>query len=113
MGVAEVTAKTACILVLQGGGAMGAYHIGAFQALREYVFEPDWVCGISMGAIIAGNVPERRLERLDAFWAAISQPVVMSAFDSVPFRISEHKLSFATTLLFGQPGFFTPHSLNT
>ena len=69
----EPAVKPTCILVLQGGGAMGAYHIGAFQALQEDGFEPDWVCGISMGsingAIIAGNVAERRLERLDAFWA--------------------------------------------
>jgi NTE family protein len=89
-------AKPACILVLQGGGAMGAYHIGAFQALQEGGFEPDWVCGISMGAIngaiIAGNVAERRLERLDAFWNAISRPSVIPPFGGTSLRSWEHKL---------------------
>lgn len=64
--------KPTCILVLQGGGAMGAYHVGAFQALTEHRFEPDWVCGISIGAIngaiIAGNAPGERLAQLDRFW---------------------------------------------
>ena len=109
-------ARPTCILVLQGGGAMGAYHIGAFQALREGGFEPDWVCGISMGAIngaiIAGNVAERRLERLEAFWAAISRPPVIPAFGGTRLRTWEHNLSFATTLLEGQPGFFKPRAVN-
>ena len=109
-------AKPACILVLQGGGAMGAYHIGTFHALHEDGFEPDWVCGISMGAIngaiIAGNVAERRLERLEAFWAAISRPSVTPAFGGTRLRTWEHDLSFATTLLEGQPGFFSPRALN-
>ncbi len=95
---------------------MGAYHIGAFQALQEYSFEPDWVCGISMGAIngaiIAGNAPERRLEKLDAFWAAISRPFSMPTFGGVRVRSWEHGLSFARTLLLGQPGFFVPRPLN-
>ena len=53
-------------LVLQGGGALGAYQAGVYQALHEAGMEPDWVCGVSIGAInsaiIAGNPPERRLE---------------------------------------------------
>jgi NTE family protein len=108
--------RPACILVLQGGGAMGAYHIGAFQALQEGGFEPDWVCGISMGAIngaiIAGNVAERRLDRLDAFWAAISRPSVIRPFGGTRLRTWEHRLNFATTLLAGQPGFFKPRAVN-
>jgi NTE family protein len=108
--------RPACILVLQGGGAMGAYHIGAFQALQEGGFEPDWVCGISMGAIngaiIAGNVAERRLERLDAFWAAISRPSMIPLFGATGLTTWEHNLSFATTLLQGQPGFFKPRAVN-
>ena len=117
-GVAEVktAAKPHCVLVLQGGGAMGAYHIGAFQALREAEFDPDWVCGISMGAIngaiIAGNAPEQRLEKLDAFWAAISRPFAMPTFGGVRVRTWEHDLSFANTLLFGQPGFFAARPMN-
>jgi hypothetical protein len=61
-------------LVLQGGGALGAYQAGVYQALHEAGMEPDWVCGVSIGAInsaiIAGNPPERRLERLHIFWTA-------------------------------------------
>ena len=112
----ELAAKPACILVLQGGGAMGAYHVGAYQALQEDNFEPDWVCGISMGsingAIIAGNVAERRLEKLDAFWAAISRPSVVPASGGTKLKTWEHDLSFATTLLEGQPGFFSPRVVN-
>src|ERR1700729_1469182 len=63
-------------LVLQGGGALGAYQAGVYQALHEGGVEPDWVCGVSIGAInsalIAGNPTERRLERLHAFWDRIT-----------------------------------------
>ena len=63
-------------LVLQGGGALGAYQAGVYQALHEDGMEPDWVCGVSIGAInsaiIAGNPPERRLERLRTFWDRIT-----------------------------------------
>ena len=56
------------VLVLQGGGALGAYQAGVYQALHESGMEPDWVCGVSIGAInsavIAGNPPEKRVERL-------------------------------------------------
>ena len=65
-------------LMLQGGGALGAYHIGAYQALAEHNLHPDWVAGISIGAInaaiIAGNRPEDRVGRLAALWEAISWP---------------------------------------
>ena len=63
-------------LLLQGGGALGAYQGGVYQALAESDLHPDWVAGISIGAInsalIAGNPPGRRLERLRAFWEAVS-----------------------------------------
>jgi NTE family protein len=70
-----------CIaLVLQGGGALGAYQAGVFQALAEADIEPDWIAGISIGAfnsaIIAGNPPEARVEKLRQFWEAITQPYV-------------------------------------
>src|SRR4051794_31458726 len=65
-------------LVLQGGGALGAYHIGAYQALHEAGYAPDWVTGISIGAfnaaIIAGNPAEQRLAKLTEFWEMISRP---------------------------------------
>jgi NTE family protein len=58
-------------LVLQGGGALGAYQAGVYQALHEDGMEPNWVCGVSIGAInsaiIAGNPPEVRLEKLRIF----------------------------------------------
>ena len=63
-------------LVLQGGGALGAYQAGVYQALLEAGIEPDWVAGISIGAvnsaIIAGNPPEARVARLLGFWEAIT-----------------------------------------
>src|SRR6476619_3376652 len=64
------------ILLLQGGGALGAYQAGAYQGLAEAGFAPDWVVGISIGginaALIAGNPPERRVERLREFWERVS-----------------------------------------
>jgi NTE family protein len=63
-------------LVLQGGGALGAYQGGVYQALAEANLHPDWVAGISIGAInsalIAGNPPEKRVERLREFWETVS-----------------------------------------
>src|SRR5208283_5584926 len=60
------------VLVLQGGGALGAYQVGVYKALHEAGVEPDWVIGTSIGAInaslIAGNKPEYRLAKLEAFW---------------------------------------------
>jgi len=65
-------------LLLQGGGALGSYQAGVYQALHEAGLEPDWVAGISIGAIncalIAGNPPERRVERLREFWETVSAP---------------------------------------
>ena len=64
------------VLVLQGGGALGSYQAGAYQALCHHDFEPEWVAGISIGAvnaaIIAGNEPEKRIERLKDFWEMAS-----------------------------------------
>src|SRR5580704_13708550 len=63
-------------LVLQGGGALGSYQAGVYQALSTSEYVPDWVAGISIGAInaaiIAGNPPEMRVERLRAFWEGIT-----------------------------------------
>src|SRR4030088_1911859 len=61
------------VLVLQGGGALGAYQAGVYQALHEAGVEPDWIVGTSIGAInaslIAGNAPDKRLPRLREFWS--------------------------------------------
>src|SRR6476661_968363 len=63
------------VLVLQGGGALGAYQVGVYQALHEAGVEPDWVIGTSIGAInaslIAGNPPAERMPRLKEFWSRI------------------------------------------
>src|ERR1700733_6726871 len=72
-------AKALRVLVLQGGGALGSYQAGAYQALCRHDFEPEWVAGISIGAInaaiIAGNPPEKRVPRLKEFWELMSSPV--------------------------------------
>ena len=69
---ATTPAKAMPVLVLQGGGALGSYQAGAYQALCRHDFEPEWVAGISIGAInaaiIAGNDPDRRVARLKEFW---------------------------------------------
>src|ERR1700729_2738487 len=76
---ARTPAKAQRVLVLQGGGALGSYQAGAYQALCRADFEPEWVAGISIGAInaaiIAGNPPEKRVERLKQFWEMVSSPV--------------------------------------
>src|SRR3974390_1121153 len=66
------------VLVLQGGGALGAYQVGFYQALHEGGVEPYWIIGTSIGAInaglIAGNKPQDRLGRLDEFWRRVKSP---------------------------------------
>ncbi len=99
------------VLVLQGGGALGAYHVGVYQALHEAGIEPDWVIGTSIGAInaaiICGNPPGHRLEHLDAFWRQVEQQaVVAGAFD--PFGVAA-MLGTMNTVLRGIPSFFTPN----
>jgi predicted acylesterase/phospholipase RssA len=68
-----------CVLVLQGGGALGAYQAGVFEALAGNGYSPDWVAGISIGAVnaalIAGNPPERRVRNLRAFWEQASSRI--------------------------------------
>src|SRR6201988_868458 len=108
-------------LLLQGGGALGSYQAGVYQALAEANLHPDWVAGISIGsvnaALIAGNSREKRVEKLREFWEAVSAPVLG------PFGVkydpsieitdpSAHRLLNQThaffTLLCGAPQFFTP-----
>ncbi len=78
-------------LVLQGGGALGAYQAGAFETLSETRYQPDWVVGVSIGAInaaiIAGNPPKRRVERLREFWQLVSSglPQVSDALSLTPW----------------------------
>ena len=102
-------------LVLQGGGALGSYQAGVFEALAFSEYFPDWVAGISIGAInaalIAGNAPEHRVERLRNFWEEITSPTRLwpSAPDG-PLAAWQHQASALTTLMFGQPGLFTPRA---
>jgi NTE family protein len=101
-------------LVLQGGGALGAYQAGVYQALHEAGLEPDWVAGVSIGginsAIIAGNPPERRVERLREFWETITARRIWAYTpDGDDPRKARNTWSSMMTMLFGQPGFFTPH----
>ena len=73
------------VLVLQGGGALGAYQVGVYEALHDAGIEPDWVIGTSIGAInaavIAGNRPVDRMDRLNAFWrmsSCLRSPPILS-----------------------------------
>jgi NTE family protein len=101
------------VLVLQGGGALGSYQAGAYQALCHFDFEPVWVAGISIGAInaaiIAGNAPETRVARLKEFWEMVSSPVPWNPITkSERGRSLFNETSAALIATFGVPGFFQP-----
>src|SRR2546423_9132426 len=108
--------KPRIVLLLQGGGALGAYHIGAYQAMQEAGYEPDWVSGISIGAInaavIAGNAPEARLAKLEQLWHEISWPDEWGALLSGELRRAFNQWNFGAALLFGQPNFWLPRVPN-
>ena len=97
-------------------GALGAYHIGAYQALAEHGFEPDWFSGISIGAInsavLAGTPPAERVARLEELWRLISWPEVFRPLRLLPLDILHNTLSNAEALVIGQPHFFRPRPLN-
>jgi NTE family protein len=101
------------VLVLQGGGALGAYQAGAYEALASAGHTPDWVAGISIGAIngaiIAGNPPERRVPRLREFWEQVSSLLPVAPFfnDNVSRR-AFGETSAALVAITGAPGFFEP-----
>ncbi len=101
------------MLVLQGGGALGSYQAGAYQALCHFDFEPEWIAGISIGAInaaiIAGNPREKRVGRLKEFWEMVSAPVPWNPITkSDRGRSLFNETSAALIATFGVPGFFTP-----
>jgi len=116
-------------LVLQGGGALGAYQGGVYQALAEAAIEPDWIAGISIGAInaaiIAGNPPTARVEKLREFWQLVTGPklewpaagIWASAADLTPALKSDaarsvvNQLAAARALVSGAPGFFAPRAV--
>ncbi|MCB1840512.1 MAG: patatin-like phospholipase family protein [Rhodospirillales bacterium] len=109
-------------LLLQGGGALGAYQAGVYEALYEGGVEPDWVAGISIGAvnaaIIAGNKPENRVRQLKDFWEGLTQhpgSFLDSLFENMVEKsgTTAHGLwnqAYANMyVLGGVPGFFKPH----
>jgi NTE family protein len=95
------------VLVLQGGGALGAYQAGVYQALHEQSIAPDWVIGTSIGAInaalIAGNAESERLPRLGAFWHGVEKPLPGFAPPALDL------LARLDTVVRGVPGFFAPN----
>jgi NTE family protein len=108
-------------LVLQGGGALGAYQAGVYEGLHEAGIRPNWLAGISIGAlnaaIIAGSPEHERVERLRAFWeticaAPVEWPAGEGLADAMPFafdlRSLHNALAAMRALLQGQPGFFKP-----
>ncbi|HEX6833970.1 MAG TPA: patatin-like phospholipase family protein, partial [Rudaea sp.] len=126
-GAAAKTYDTVA-LVLQGGGALGAYQCGVYEGLHEAGVRPDWFAGISIGAInaaiLAGNAPEQRVDRLRAFWERISTPAVplpRPAFDwqrewidalgkNGAARGWADAIGAWSALLHGQAGFFVPRT---
>lgn len=104
-------------LVLQGGGALGAYQAGVFQALVEAGIEANWLSGVSIGAInasiIAGNKPGDQLDRLRDFWETVSSRKVWHFTpEGDYFRRLRNQTSAMMTMMSGLPGFFKPRDLN-
>jgi NTE family protein len=101
------------VLVLQGGGALGAYQVGVYQALHEAGIEPDWVIGTSIGAInasiIAGNRPAERMSRLKAFWQSVEHGAFQQAVGAMPLWGT--MASRWLTMTSGIASFFKPNPL--
>jgi NTE family protein len=109
--------KLRIVLILQGGGALGAYQAGAYQALHENDLTPDWIVGTSIGAInsalLAGNPKATRLQQLKTFWGRVSHDdaVDLARLPDAQRRSSVW-LSAFDTVLRGVPGFFTPRQFS-
>jgi len=101
------------VLVFQGGGALGAYQAGTYEALSAGGIEPNWIAGISIGAInaaiIAGNPPERRVAHLRKFWDLVSSRLTLPplATDENSRKLF-NETSAALVASTGAPGFFEP-----
>jgi NTE family protein len=103
-------------LVLQGGGALGAYQAGVYEALDDAAIQIDWVAGISIGAanaaIIAGNPPERRVGRLREFWHGLTSGLpTFPLWPGTAMREAVHVLSAGWVASAGVPGFFAPRAV--
>src|SRR5438270_4593175 len=101
------------VLVLQGGGALGAYQAGVYHAMHEAGIEPDWVIGTSIGAInagiIAGNQVEDRLPKLREFWRRVQRREILHF--GAPWRPIVEAVADFTTMTRGIPGFVEPNPL--
>ena len=111
--VAGAHADEECILVLQGGGALGAFQAGVFESLGKVYREPSWVAGISIGAInaalIAGNAAKDRVPKLRAFWELVSSSAPLPSMPcSVAAREALNEASATQVMVYGVPGFFKP-----
>ena len=111
-------------LVLQGGGALGAYQAGVYEELANTAYQPDWIAGVSIGAInaalIAGNPPARRIERLSAFWHLVSSgmgpspdklsatPWLKAYSEMAKPRGAFNQFSALWSAMLGIPGFYNP-----
>jgi NTE family protein len=104
-------------LVLQGGGALGSYQAGVYEALASSEYLPDWVAGISIGAInaaiIVGNAPEKRVTQLRSFWEDVTAPTALWPSGlGAQLAVLQQKASGLSSLMFGQPGFFAPRPVH-
>lgn len=99
-------------LVLQGGGALGSYQGGVYEAMAEHYKDIDWVAGVSIGAInaalIAGNAPEDRVAKLKGFWDLVSSGAGQQLPSTLGDRVVLNQWSANAAIFFGIPGFFTP-----
>ena len=105
-------AKARKALVLQGGGALGAYQAGVYSALSHTSLQPHWIAGVSIGAInaalIAGNAPEHRVDKLREFWHLVSSGTSQRLPTWFGDRATQNQVSAAMASLVGIPGFFEP-----
>jgi NTE family protein len=111
--ISKARSKPKVGLVLQGGGALGAYQAAVYATLAEGGYEPDWIAGVSIGAIngaiIAGNAPEQRAEKLRAFWQEITDGVAAKPFlEGDVLRGFFNGWSALASIASGVPGFFRP-----
>lgn len=106
------------VFLLQGGGALGAYQVGVCQRLIDEDWQPDWVIGTSIGAInaaiIAGNEPSARSDKLQTFWDLISSTSMKSLYftDDLDLRKFQNFQASSQAILMGQPGFYEPRKVS-
>lgn len=113
MSQAETNSTTDRIFVFQGGGALGAYQAGAYEALHAHDVDPDWLAGISIGsinsAIIAGSPHGKRVENLRTFWDMVSSSLNFDVgAQATAIRRATNDMSATIGAMFGIPGFFSP-----